>query len=168
MADPAAQFAPSEIDLILPFGTIKFRLPPVRIARLQQARGIKLTYPDGATGVRPKPIGAIVREHLVGVNGDVTALVVDSYLGEYDAEDSREVIVQGMIGGGMEEHAARLLVVEQVDPWPLEEKWKLATAILVACAQGYVPPVDPGAEDAGNAEAAGATTSSTSPPPSET
>lgn len=166
MVDPQqSRFAPAEVELELPIGTFLFRLPPPAIAKIQEARGMRVTYPDGSSGVRPKPIGAIIREHLAGVNGTVLELAADLYMAEFDAADTREVIVQGFIWGGggvvdgvrvdLDEMAARRLVIDKVDPWPLVEKWKLATSILVTCAQGFVPPKPPGeGEDVGNGPAA--------------
>lgn len=165
-----ANVAAAEISLELPFGTFLFRLPPARIAQVQEARGVRFQYPDGSTGKRPKPIGTIVREHLAGVLGDVpNEFLVDDYTGDHDGADSREVIIQALQGGGMADMDARRLVIDNIDPWPENERWKLATAILVACVRGYIPPTQPGEDsDQGNAEAAGATTSSTTPPPLET
>lgn len=165
-------FAKAEIDLTLSFGTFLCRLPPPRIAALQQKRGIKVTYPDMSTGVLPKRIGTIVREHLSGVGGSLPHLTVDPYFGDFDPEDSREVVAQALIGASGElndgtrvtlsEIDARSLIVEHFDAWPLEEKWRTATAILIACTQGFVPPTPQGEEaPPGNAEAAdGARTSS--------
>lgn len=182
MTADRARYAPSEIELEVPCGTFLFRLPPVQIAKIQEARAIKISYPDGGVASRPKAIGTIIREHLQGVGGAIPELIVDSYYGDYDLADSREVVIQAFIGGGrgtdledkpvlVDEAKARRLVIDHFDPMPLEEKWKLATAILISCARGYIPPAKPGDEDAppGNADAAGTeTSSSTSPPQSGT
>lgn len=171
------RFAPSEIEIDLPRGSFLCRLGAVQIARIQEVRGVKVTYPDQGIALVPKRIGTIVREHLAGVGGALPVLTVDSYFGDYDPQDSREVIVQGLIGGGrglvdgevidVSEAYARRMVIEEVDDLPLDERWRIATTILVACTQGFTPPVD---EDAppGNVDAGPGTSSSTSPTPPET
>lgn len=176
-----ARFSPAQIELELSCGTFLFKLPAPNLARLQEARGFNVTFPDGSSGRRPKALGAIVREHLAGIGGQLPNLTADGYFGEYDVADSREVIVQGMLGGAqgmvdgqmveVTEQFVRRLVTDQVDEWPTEEKWKTATAILVACTQGFVPPADDNDEESppGNVDAAtSGTSSSTSPPPSAT
>lgn len=157
-------FPPAEVELELPCGTFLFRLPGVRIAALQEARGFRVTFPDQSSGRRPKPIGQIVREHIAGIGGEMPNLLGDAYSGEYDASDSREVIIQGLIGGGrgeidgeaviVDEGFARRLVADKIDDWPIEERWKTATAILIACCQGFVPPVKDEDPLPGNVEAA--------------
>lgn len=154
---------PREITLRFADGSYLFRLPAVQIAQLQTKRGVAVTYPDGASGIRPKAFGTIWREHATG---------------EYDPLDSREIVLQALIGGGeglvngetvkVGPTKAVDLVEAYFDREPAEDQWKFATSILMAVAQGYVPPKGEGEDgDPGNAEGAG-TGSSTSPGSSET
>lgn len=160
-----SRFPPNEIELDLPddLGTFLFKLPGTQVAKLQESCGWVITYPDGATGRVPKRLGAIVREHLTGVRGLVQdvpfeELDVDSYAGEYDATDTRQVIIHGMIGGArgvvnnvpveVTDAYVRRLYLDRIEEWPQEAKWKLAVAILFACTQGFTPPKVDG-EDSG-------------------
>lgn len=157
-----------EIDLDFADGAYTFALPAVQLAELQTKRGWAVTWPDGAQGLRPKPFGIIWREHLTG---------------EYDPNDSREIVRLGLIGGGQGLTAAGVevkvssLVAETLmktyfDPMPTDDQWKLASSILVAVCQGYTPPPDEkedesGGASSGNAEGA-RTDMSTSPASSAT
>lgn len=159
-------FPPSEITLPLGPGKFLFRLRAVHIARLQQARGWKVTLPDGGTYIKPKPLGLIWREQMTG---------------EYDPLDCREVLLQGLIGGAtgsmrgepvvVNPITAEDLLIEHFDPIPTENQWDLARSVLVATCQGFDPPADGGGdgegEDSGNAPGAG-TDTSTSPGSSAT
>lgn len=158
-------YAPPQITLDFAGGRFTFALPLPLIAELQHRRGFKVSWPDGSTGSRPKPFGAIWRD--VASNG------------EYDPLDCVEIIRLGLIGGAGGERAgapvpvtravADAMVAEHVGNeerliMPTEEIWRLAAMILVAVCQGYAPrKVDGDDDDSGKAEAA-ETDSSTSPP----
>lgn len=152
---------PAEITLEFADGEYLFRLPLVLLAELQQLRGTPVTWPDGSAGLRPKAFGTIWREQMTG---------------EYDPLDCRQIVRLALIGGGrgvtaegvdVEVSAPRAerLVATYFDPWPQQDKWDLARAILVAVAQGYVPPRDDdeGDGDAGNVQGVETMGSSTSP-----
>lgn len=166
----SATFHPRSIDLRFADGEYTFALPAVQLAELQEKRGWKVSWPDGSTGIRPKPFGLIWREHATG---------------DYDPGDSREIVRLALIGGGkgrvnkakkeVDSIEALDLVEVYFDPWPTEKQWQFATAIISAVCQGFEPPkgeAPPAPEedgDSGNAE--GATTAispSTSPESSET
>lgn len=148
---------PREISLRFADGTYLFALPAAQIGQLQTKRGVAVTYPDGASGVRPKTFGTIWREHATG---------------EYDPLDSREIVLQGLIGGNegtvdgetkpVGPTRAVDLVAAYFDKEPAEEQWKFATSILMAVAQGFVPPKSD-EEDGDPGNAPGATVTSTSP-----
>lgn len=155
---------PREITLRFGDGSYLFALPAVQLGQLQTKRGVTVTYPDGATATRPKPFGQIWREHTMS---------------EYDPLDSREIVLQALIGGahgvlddGREVKVLAVkaadLVMTYFDPLPTEEQWKFATSILIAVAQGYNPPADPKDvdqedDDQGNVAGAGTADMSTSP-----
>lgn len=146
------RFAPAEIELEFANGSALFKIPAKLIAQLQELRGYRVTWPDGASGHRPKALGTIFREHMTG---------------EYDPADSREIVRLGLIGGGKDQTSARLLIEDHFDQWPEEEKWKFATAVLVACCQGFQPP--PGAPPPKKPKRRSRkTSSSTSPAPPPT
>lgn len=157
---------PREISLRFGDGSYLFALPAAQLGQLQTKRGVTVTWPDGATGIRPKPFGIIWREHTMA---------------EYDPLDSREIVLQGLIGGGeglvdkREVRVSAVMAVDLVetyfDPMPTDDQWKLATSILVAVAQGYNPPKDddaPPEDPEGNVQGAGTADMSTSPGSSET
>jgi hypothetical protein len=150
----------TSVNLYFADGTYLFRFRSRHIAELQEKRGFAVTWPDGSTGKRPKPLGMIWREHTTG---------------DYDPLDSEEIIRLGLIagaGGVVNEEpvtvtptSALLLCQRTFDDMPQEDKWQLATAILVATCQGFIPPEadapadgEPGGEqDPGNADGAGTT-----------
>lgn len=156
------RFAPAEIELEFADGEYLFRLPAKQIAELQERRGYKVTWPDGASGHRPKALGTIWREHLAG---------------EADPQDSREVIRLALIGGGkasvngtpreIDRTAAKLLVEDDVETWPEMEIVKFATTILIACCNGFRPPEDKD-DPPKKPKRRAKTSSSTSPPPPPT
>lgn len=153
-------FSPAERPIKLGGDTFLCRLPLERVAELQASRGYPVQWPDGSRGKRPKPMGAIWREHIQN--------------GEYDPEDSRAIIFQALVGGakvtradGAQQAVDRAMADEVcrlwVDPIPHEDKWQIATEILIACCQGYRPPQD---TDSGNAQAASSENGpSITPPP---
>lgn len=151
-----ATFHPREITLPFGDGIYTFALPAVQLASLQEARGWKVVWPDGAVGHKRKPFGLIWREVASG---------------EYDAGDLREIVRLGLIGGGrgvigpknsrtevkVEAVIALDLVEEYFDPMTTDDQWKLAYAIIGAVCVGFTPPKtdDDGAKaedgDPGNA-----------------
>jgi hypothetical protein len=153
-------FAPAERPIKLGGDTYLCRLPLERIAELQASRGYAVQWPDGSRGKRPKPMGAIWREHIQNA--------------EYDPEDSRAIIFQSLLGGatvtrkdGTQAKVDRAVAEEAcrlwIDPIPHEEKWQVAMEILIACCQGYRPPTE---GDSGNAQAASSENGpSITPPP---
>lgn len=159
---------PREITLRFGDGSYLFALPAAQLGQLQTKRGVTVTYPDGGVATRPKPFGQIWREHTMA---------------EYDPLDSREIVLQALIGGAHGETddgreikvlavKAADLVMTYFDPLPAEEQWKFATSILIAVAQGFTPPDDNAGDgegdDQGNVEGAGTADMSTSPVSSET
>lgn len=155
-----ATFHPREITLPFGDGRYTFALPAVQIAMLQEARGWKVVWPDGAVGHKRKPFGLIWRE-------------VSS--GEYDVQDLREIVRLGLIGGGkgvvgprgsretinVEAVIALELVEDYFDPMPTDEQWKLAYAVIGAVCVGFAPPAgddeDKSGEDGDQGNAPGAT-----------
>ncbi len=163
-----SQKPPAEITLEFADGDYLFRLPLRLLAELQQLRGTPVTWPDGSSGVRPKAFGTIWREQMTG---------------EYDPLDCRQIVRLALIGGNrgvvaateteipVSAATAERLLATYFDPWPEEDKWDLARAVLAAVGQGYAPPKGDGEgedEDPGNVQGAGMTGSSTSPEFSET
>lgn len=166
----ARRYPPAQVELEFGNGFYLFRLPLRLVAALQEARGARVTWPDGAVGRKPKPLGQIWREHVA--------------TGEYDPLDSVEIIRLGLIGGGLgrtytgeevkvTELVARGMVEDILEPMPREELWGIATAILVAVCQGFVSDEEPkpGEGEAGQmteageqSAAPGTEDSSTSPP----
>lgn len=160
------QYAPPQITLPFAGGRYTFALPLPLIAELQQRRGLTVTWPDGSSGKRPKPFGAIWR--------DVAAM------GEYDPLDCVEIIRLGLVGGAEGERlgeavrvtraVADALVADHVANeerliMPTEDIWRLAAQILMAVCQGYAPKKDDGADDPPEKPTAAGPGSSTSPQP---
>lgn len=157
---------PREITLRFADGSYLFALPAAQLGQLQTKRGVTVTFPDGSTATRPKPFGQIWREHTTS---------------DYDPLDSREIVLQGLIGGRkgwvnkVEVNVSPVTAVDLVETYfdilPTDDQWKLATSILVAVCQGYTPPADenaPREDPEGNVEGAGTADMSTSPGSSET
>lgn len=146
------QYDPAETTLEVGGVAYVCRLPLPRVAELQQNRGWQVVWPDGARGVRPKPLGLIWAEHIKRA--------------EYDAEDSQEIILQALIGGEggtnletgerveVDRGKAEWLVGRYVDPVPHEVKWGVAMEILMACCQGFRPTVEPKPDPEGKETAA--------------
>lgn len=165
-------FSPAEIELEIEGGTYLFRLPCTAVAELQEACGGRVTLPDGATAKRPKPLGAIWREHAAGLLEFQGQKVVDHAALNFNPADSREVILKALTAGGggvvngepvtVDRTGARIIVEDHVDRWPIAEVWKFATAILFACCEGYTSPE---ADPPGKQKAGKKTSSSTSPQP---
>ena len=167
---PSGNHVPGETTIELGGGSYVVRLPVHLAAELQTQRALTVTFPDGSTARRPKPLGLIWREH------------ADS--GEYDPIDSVAIITLGLLGGAkgvgpdqqpveVNRAVAEKLVRDYVtgnpgdpQPMPLEDIWQLALRILVAVCQGYVPELGaPGPKaTAGEAD----TPTSTSPSSSQT
>lgn len=122
----------AEIELEFGDGQFRFRLPPVFIDQIQKRRGYEVTWPDGAIGRRPKPIGMMMQEIMSG---------------QFDALDCLEIIKQGLIAGGggvvagedveLNPTKARMMMEDVTATWPLEEVHLFASAILRACWYGY-------------------------------
>lgn len=139
---PAGNHVPGETTIQLGGGSYRARLPLPLATELQTLRGLKVTYPDGSTAIRPKPLGLIWRE------------MCES--GEYDIGDAEQIIILGLIGGRQGVNAAgeslevsrpmaEKLVLDYVTgrpgeapPMPLEEIWQTAMRVLIASCQGYV------------------------------
>lgn len=168
-----SSFSPAEIELEFADGAYLFRLPCTAVAELQEACGGRVTYPDGSTARRPKPLGAIWREHVAGLLSFQGKELVDHAALNFNPVDSREVILRALTAGGrgrvkgevvnLDRTGARILVEDHVDRWPIAEVWKFATSILTACCEGYAPPKEdapPGKQKAATTEG---TFSSTSP-----
>lgn len=168
---PSGNHVPGETTIELGGGSYVVRLPVHLAAELQTQRALTVTYPDGSTARRPKPLGLIWREH------------ADS--GEYDPVDSVAIITLGLIGGAggvgpdkepveVNRATAEKLVRDYVtgnpgepQPMPLEDVWQLALKILVAVCQGYVPMLGQ-PDPKPMAGEAGDTPTSTSPSSSQT
>lgn len=136
----------AEIELEFGDGQFLFRLPPVYVDLIQKRRGYDVTWPDGSTGKKPKPIGMIMQEIMSG---------------QFDALDCIEIIKQGLIAGGrgvvagedveLNPTKARMMVEDIINTWPYEQVHLYASAILRACWYGYETPED---KQSGNVEAA--------------
>jgi hypothetical protein len=156
-----------ETTIDLGGGSYVARLSIGEVAELQTKRGTRVTWPDGASGVRPKPLGLIWREHCES--------------GEYDIEDSVEILTLALMGGGsgvdvngeavmVDRARAQILTRDYIARpgqliMPLEEIWQTALRVLIACCQGYAAP----GGGSGNVAARSLDTQqSTSQPSSET
>lgn len=148
----------AEIELEFGDGQFRFRLPPVYVDQIQKRRGYEVTWPDGAVGKRPKPIGMIAQEIMAG---------------QFDALDCLEIIKSGLIAGGggvvagedveLNPTKARMMMEDVTATWPLSEIHLFAQAILGACWYGYDSAED---KQSGKEEAPPTTEdSSTSEPP---
>ena len=125
----------AEIELEFGDGLFMFRLPALYIDRLQKERGYDVTWPDGATGKKPKPFGQIFREHMTG---------------DYDVLDSLAVVKLGLTAGGggvvagatvkLDPTKARIMSEDVAKSWPVEQIYLFAATILRACTYGYEAP----------------------------
>jgi len=163
-------FSPAQIEMAFADGTYLFRLPCTAVAEVQDACGTRVTFPDGATARRAKPLGAIWREHAGGLLKFNGQQIVDHAALNFNAADSREVVLKALTAGGkgvvngspvtLDRTGARILVEDYFDALPIAEQWKLATSILFACCEGFIAEEQPpGKQTAGTKE----TSSSTSP-----
>lgn len=152
----------THINLEFADGEYRFALGLAQINELQEKCGAG--------------VGAIYARVLQGrVAGDLG--VGHPGYAAYRAEDLRETIRQGLVGGGegmvdgsevkVSALRANALVERYVDQMPLKEQWDLAAAILFAKIEGYQP-----AEDDADKKKVTSTTSeplgSTMPEPSPT
>lgn len=122
----------AEVELEFGDGAYTFRLPPVYVDRIQRQRGFDVTWPDGAVGKRPKPIGMIALEIMNG---------------QFDLLDCIAIIVAGAQAGGMKvvdgeavklnATQARLDVEDILSTMPISEVQNIAAAIIRACWYGY-------------------------------
>lgn len=105
----------SEVELEFGDGTYRFRLGLKQIAELQEKCGAG--------------IGAIYKRALQG---------------DYKIEDCVETIRLGLVGGGLDAVAARRLVDHYtgLPTFTVKSAWDHTVSILIACIQGYEPPVD--------------------------
>lgn len=118
----------AQIELEFGDGLYRFRLPPVHVDKIQKSRGYRVTWPDGSEGMRPKPVGMIMRE-IMG--------------GEFDILDCIAIIQEGLIAGGggvvdgedvtMTATKARMMVEDVVNTWPIQEVHDNAAAIIRGC-----------------------------------
>ncbi len=165
-----SRFSPAEIELEFADGSYLFRLPCTAVAELQEACGVRVTFPDGATARRAKPLGAIWREHAAGLLHFQGKDIVDHSALNFNPSDSREVVLRALTAGGkgrvegepvtLDRIGARAMIEDHFDAWPIAEQWKFATSILFACCEGYTPEAEP----PGKQKAGTKTSSSTSPP----
>lgn len=113
-------YKPCEVTLEFGDGEYLFKLPLKMIAELQDKCGAG--------------IGAIYRRVLTG---------------DYRGEDLVETVRCGLVGGGLTGIEARKLIERYCDVWPLEVWHQHASAILVACVQGYAGDASPKKAKAG-------------------
>lgn len=102
------EYKSCEVMLEFGDGEYLFKLPLKMIAELQDKCGAG--------------IGTIFRRVLTG---------------EYRGEDLVETVRCGLVGGGLAGPDARKLIDRYCDSWPLDVWHQHATAVLVACVQGY-------------------------------
>ena len=135
----------AQIELEFGDGLFLFRMPPLYIDRLQKERGYDVTWPDGATGKKPKPFGQIFREHMTG---------------DYDVGDCDAVIKLALTAGGsgvvagetvkLDPTKARMMCETVTLTWPIEQRYLFAATILRACTYGYTPTNATGDSEPGN------------------
>jgi hypothetical protein len=126
------------IDLEFGGGRFNFALPVYpTIAAIQKARGYQVTFPDGSTGLRPKPFGQTVREIMMG---------------DYDVLDMWEIGKGALQAGGggvlsdgtrvdIKDGAhARMLWEQEAATWPIETLMAYVSNIIGQCALNYTPP----------------------------
>lgn len=130
-------YALSYIDLEFGDGTYRFKLGLKQIAELQEKRGTDVTWPDGSTGRRPKPLG-VIRQQM--------------FLQEYDPLDLLEIIRLGLEGGAqgivnetdveVSPLKAKRLVEHHCtgdQRMPLDEQHILCTKVMGVCCAGREP-----------------------------
>jgi hypothetical protein len=128
----------TSIDLDFADGVYTFRLPLPQVDELQRKTGI------GIGGLYAR----VLRGQYVTPDGGKFGLPLEA---EFRLEDLRETIRQGLIGGrqgivdGVDVEVTPALVRSLMDAYvypaqPMVEAWKLATAILSACVDGYEDP----------------------------
>lgn len=149
----------AEVELEFGDGQYLFRLPPVYIDKIQKQRGFEVTWPDGATGKRPKPIGMIALE-IMG--------------GQFDINDCTAIILAGAQAGGRKvvdgvEHElsavkARIDVEDVLQTMTIAEIHETARAILGACWYGFDD--GKGQSEVGKDSPKTEDTSTSEPPPS--
>lgn len=149
----------AEVNLEFGDGAWLFRLPPVVVDKLQKMRGWDVTWPDGAVGKKPKPIGMIAQE-IMG--------------GHFDILDCTQIIILAAQAGGMkvvngEEIAmtsvkARIEIEDILQSMPIAEIHDTARAILGACWYGFDESA--GQSDEGKDSQSAEDTSTSPQPPS--
>lgn len=122
----------AEVELEFGEGQYLFRLPPVYVDKIQKQRGFDVTWPDGSTGKRPKPIGMIALE-IMG--------------GQFDILDCIAIILSGAQAGGrkivdgveteLSSVKARIDVEDVLQTMTIADIHETARAILGACWYGF-------------------------------
>lgn len=122
----------AEVELEFGEGQYLFRLPPVYVDKIQKQRGFDVTWPDGSTGKRPKPIGMIALE-IMG--------------GQFDILDCIAIILSGAQAGGrkvvdgveteLSAVKARIDVEDILQTMTIADIHETARAILGACWYGF-------------------------------
>ncbi len=114
MTDEVPDYHPCYVDLEFGDGEHRFQLKLKQIAELQTL------CKAGIAEIRAR-------------------LLSDNWF----AEDCIEAVRLGLIGGGMEGPAAKKMIANYCDLWPLEKWHSHAMAIVLACVHGYLPPNPP-------------------------
>lgn len=137
MSDDRQPVPDNFIELQFADGDYLFRLPIAQVVELQEKC-------DAG-------VGAIFARLMAGrykdTNGDI---VLNPLEAQFKAQDVRDTIRLGLIGGGkgtvdgqqvaVDPTKARRLVADYVDTRPLLETWRIASAVLAAFVVGYSPP----------------------------
>lgn len=149
----------AEVELEFGDGAYTFRLPPVYVDKIQKQRGWDVTWPDGATGKKPKPIGMIAQE-IMG--------------GHFDILDCLAIIIAGAQAGGRKVVAgevvelnatkARMDAEDILQTMTIEDIHMTAQAVLGGCWYGFDDGKGQGDEGKGSPNAEDSSTSE--PPPS--
>lgn len=88
------------------------------------------------------------------------------YSGAWRVDDLREILLQGLIGGGLDQAAATRLMRTAFDDLPLAQFVPLAQAVMGAAVVGAEDEPDVGKPPAGEAEASPSPAPSSGSPPS--
>lgn len=132
-------------EISLPFGTEErvFRLGLGELRAVQEKC-------DAGPGELAQRLAPFVRALRAGLS--FSDIMAGQMMGSARVDDIREVLLQGLIGGGMGATEAGVLVRANYDPRPLDPQFAvLAFSILT---EGYLPPEDepPGETQAAKAK----------------